>query len=58
MAEGKWYSNAIAWAEDKEIVNGMTPTTFEPDGDCLRGQAAKVLCIFKALPAEEPAPEA
>ena len=58
VAEGKWYSNAIAWAEDKEIVNGMTPTTFEPDGDCLRGQAAKVLCIFKALPAEEPAPEA
>ena len=49
---GMWYSNAIAWAEDEKIVDGMTPTTFEPDGDCLRCQAAKVMCIFRALPTE------
>ena len=58
VKKGAWYADAVAWAEDQKIVDGMTPTTFEPDGDCLRGQAAKVLCIFKALPAEEPAPEA
>lgn len=49
---GMWYSNAIAWAEDEKIVDGMTPTTFEPDGNCLRCQAAKVMCIFRALPTE------
>ena len=52
VKSGMWYSNAIAWAEDEKIVDGMTPTTFEPDGDCLRCQAAKVMCIFRALPTE------
>ena len=46
VKSGTWYSSAVAWAEDAGIVNGMTPTTFEPDGYCTRAQAAKVLCIF------------
>ena len=27
-----WYYNAVAWGYDKDIVAGMTPTTFAPDG--------------------------
>lgn len=45
-----WYMNAVSWAETNGIVNGMTPTTFEPDSTCTRGQAAKILSIFLALP--------
>ena len=58
VKEGAWYYEYVMAMAEEGIIKGMTPTTFEPDGDCLRGQAAKVLCIFKALPAEEPAPEA
>ena len=47
---GTWYSNAIAWAEASKIVNGMTPTTFEPDGLTTRAQAAKILCLLSEMP--------
>ncbi len=45
-----WYKDAVAWAETTKIVNGMTETTFEPDGTCTRAQAAKILCIFMHMP--------
>ncbi|MBO2527255.1 MAG: bifunctional metallophosphatase/5'-nucleotidase, partial [Clostridiales bacterium] len=31
---GAWYANAIAWAKELGVVNGMTEKTFEPDGLC------------------------
>ena len=45
-----WYKDAVAWAEGVKIVNGMTATTFEPDGTCTRAQAAKILCVFMYMP--------
>ena len=45
-----WYKDAVAWAEGAKIVNGMTATTFEPDGTCTRAQAAKILCVFMSMP--------
>ncbi len=45
-----WYKDAVAWAETTKIVNGMTETTFEPDGTCTRAQAAKILCVFMSMP--------
>lgn len=44
-----WYMDAVSWAETNQIVNGMTKTTFEPEGSCTRAQAAKILSLFLAL---------
>ena len=44
--KGDWYVDAVSWAEANGIVNGMTKTTFVPDGNCTRAQAAKILCVF------------
>ena len=40
---GTWYYNAVAWGYDKDIVAGMTPTTFAPDGLITREQMAVLL---------------
>ena len=40
---GTWYYNAVAWGYDKDIVSGMTPTTFVPDGLITREQMAVLL---------------
>lgn len=40
---GTWYYNAVAWGYDKDIVSGMTPTTFTPDGLITREQMAVLL---------------
>ena len=44
-----WYMDAVSWAETNQIVNGMTKTTFEPEGTCTRAQAAKIICVFLSL---------
>lgn len=40
---GTWYYNAVAWGYDKDIVSGMTSTTFAPDGLITREQMAVLL---------------
>ena len=40
---GTWYYNAVAWGYDKDIVSGMSPTTFVPDGLITREQMAVLL---------------
>ena len=40
---GTWYYNAVAWGYGKDIVAGMTPTTFAPDGLITREQMAVLL---------------
>ena len=45
-----YYANAIAWAKELGVVNGMTEKTFEPDGLCTRAQAAKILSFKVAEP--------
>lgn len=37
-----WYKDAVAWAYENEIVNGMTETTFEPTGEVIREQMAAI----------------
>ena len=39
---GTWYYNAVAWGYDKDIVSGMTPTTYAPDGLITREQMATI----------------
>ncbi len=38
-----WYSEAVAWAAENGIVNGMDETTFQPDGNLTREQMAAIL---------------
>ena len=43
LKEGAFYGKAVAWAVENGITNGMTGTTFEPDGTCTRGQVVTFL---------------
>ena len=40
---GTWYYNAAAWGYDRDIVSGMSTTTFAPDGLITREQMAVLL---------------
>lgn len=39
VKEGAYYYDAVLWAVDKGITNGMSATTFGPDTEVSRGQA-------------------
>ena len=43
VESGLWYSNAVTWAAEKGIVNGISATEFAPSGDLSREQLAAVL---------------
>ncbi|MBR3991686.1 MAG: S-layer homology domain-containing protein, partial [Clostridia bacterium] len=43
---GKYYSDAVIWAKDEGVVNGITETTFEPNGKITREQLATMLARF------------
>lgn len=38
-----WYYGAVAWAYSEGVVNGMTETTFQPNGILTRAQLATVM---------------
>ncbi|WP_454940865.1 S-layer homology domain-containing protein [Evtepia sp.] len=40
---GLWYTDAVAWAAQKGIVNGISETEFSPSGDLTREQLATIL---------------
>ena len=43
VESGLWYSNAVTWAAEKGIVNGISATEFAPSGDLSREQLAAIL---------------
>ena len=43
VAAGLWYTDAVTWAAQKGIVNGISETEFAPSGDLTREQLATVL---------------
>ena len=43
---GNWAKEAITWAVEGGIIDGMTPTTLEPTGTATRAQAAAMLQRF------------
>ena len=43
VAPGLWYTDAVAWAAQKGIVNGISETEFSPSGDLTREQLATIL---------------
>lgn len=50
MADGAWYTDAIVWAYNSEIVNGMTLTTFGPDEKITREQIVTILYRMSGSP--------
>ena len=47
---GQWYSDAIEWAADNGIVNGVGDGRFNPDGKITREQIATILHRFSYSP--------
>ncbi len=45
-----YYYNAVYWARDNGITTGRTPTAFEPNGACTRGQIVTFLWRFAGEP--------
>lgn len=41
-----WYKDAVAWAAENGIVNGMDPEHFNPDGEVTREQAMTMLMRY------------
>ena len=48
-----YYADAVAWAKDREITGGTTPTTFSPNATVTRAQA--VTFLWRAAGEPEPA---
>ena len=48
VADGAWYTQAIAWAADCGVVNGVGNNRFDPNGKITREQMAAVLYRFAA----------
>ena len=47
VAEGAFYYNAVLWAVQAGVTNGMSPTTFAPNSTCTRGQI--VTFLYRAM---------
>ena len=43
MKEGEFYYNAMLWAVEEGITNGLTATTFGPTSTCNRAQVVTFL---------------
>ncbi len=54
VPENLWYSKAVAWAAEQEIVNGMGDGTFRPDNQITREQLAAILFRFAKLTEMDP----
>ena len=50
---GQWYTDAIIWAAHEGIVNGMSPTTYEPNTNITREQIAAIMHRYAGLPEAE-----
>lgn len=45
---GQWYSNAILWASQQQIVQGYMDGRFGVEDDITREQIAKMMCLYGA----------
>ena len=52
VAENSFYADAVDWAVEKSITNGIDETHFAPDATCTRAQA--VTFLWRALGCPEP----
>ena len=45
-----WYKNSVAWAQDEGVVNGVTATTFVPNGLVTREQLVAMIWRYAGSP--------
>ena len=45
-----WYHDGVHWALDNKVMNGMSATTFVPDGQTTRGQLVTMLWRMEGEP--------
>lgn len=50
---GDWYCDAVGWAYDAGIVNGVNATTFAPNDSITREQMAAILYRFAKMQSED-----
>ena len=48
VAADAYYAAAVQWAVSEGVTNGMTSTTFQPNGDCTRAQIVTFLYRYLA----------
>ena len=46
VKSGQWYTDAVIWAAENGIVDGMGNGKFEPETNITREQLATILCRF------------
>ena len=46
VPEGMWYTSAVTWAAQNEIVNGIGGGRFDPDAKITREQMCLMLCNY------------
>ncbi|HIR84989.1 MAG TPA: S-layer homology domain-containing protein [Candidatus Galloscillospira excrementavium] len=51
VAADAWYAEPVAWAVEKDITGGTTPTTFSPDSTCTTAQILTFLWRAMGEPA-------
>jgi hypothetical protein len=44
---GQWYTDAVLWAVENGVTNGMGEGIFAPDAPCTRGQI--VTFLYRAM---------
>ena len=44
-----WFHDAVETTYDYNIINGVTPSTFEPNRNLTRAESAKIISIFRWL---------
>ena len=49
VPSGTWYTNAVLWAAENEIVNGIGDGLFDPDGSVTREQMAAILYRYSGF---------
>lgn len=49
VAEGLWYTQAVAWAAEKGIVTGVGNQRFDPDGKVSREQLVTILYRYSQM---------
>ena len=60
LKKGGFYLDAVAWAVENEVTNGLSADTFGPDANCTRAQVVTFLHRAKNIPGPEvviPEPE-
>ncbi|MDD4781646.1 MAG: S-layer homology domain-containing protein [Tissierellia bacterium] len=48
IPSGQWYSDAVSWSVEKEIVKGITETEFKPENNITREQLSVMLYRYAA----------